>query len=97
MELSNKIRFHGKNMEDLIIVEKILRYLKPSFNYFVFSFEESNDLVNYSLDNLQILLLIHEHKTNQNLFFKEQVFKTFACSYFINLRGHGRGRGGKGD
>ncbi|XP_042972785.1 uncharacterized protein LOC122304591 [Carya illinoinensis] len=33
MEISNKMRFHGEKMDDVTIVEKILRSLTPMFDY----------------------------------------------------------------
>ena len=35
MVITNKMRFHGEKMEDVAIVEKILRPLAPKFNYVV--------------------------------------------------------------
>ena len=37
MEISNKMHFHGEKMEDVTIVEKILRSLTPKFDYVVCS------------------------------------------------------------
>ncbi|KAK3001482.1 hypothetical protein RJ639_021878 [Escallonia herrerae] len=53
MEISNKMRFHGEKMEDVTIVEKILRSLTTKFNYVVCSIEESKDIDTLSLDELQ--------------------------------------------
>ncbi|XP_042974836.1 uncharacterized protein LOC122306472 [Carya illinoinensis] len=57
MEISNKMQFHGEKMEDVTIVEKILRSLTPTFDYIVCSIEESKDIDAFSLDELQNSLL----------------------------------------
>ena len=60
MEISNKMRFHGEKMNDVTIVEKILRSLTPKYDYVICSIEESKDIDELSLDELQISLLVHE-------------------------------------
>ncbi|XP_047267680.1 uncharacterized protein LOC124898100 [Capsicum annuum] len=92
MEISNKIRFHGEKMNDVTIVEKILRSLTPKYDYVVCSIEESKDIDELLLDELQISLLVHEQKMNRSSTSKEQALKasTFVPS---NSRGKGRGRG----
>ncbi|GMP36472.1 hypothetical protein CsSME_00008588 [Camellia sinensis var. sinensis] len=52
MEISNKMRFHGEKMDDVTIVEKILRSLTPTFDYVVCSIEELKDIDAFSLDEL---------------------------------------------
>ncbi|KAH0709497.1 hypothetical protein KY284_010924 [Solanum tuberosum] len=99
MEINNKMRFHGQKMNDVIIVEKIVRSLTPKYNYVIFSIEESKDIDELSLDELQSSLLVHEQKMNRNSTSEEQALKasTFISS---NYRGRGRGRRrgrGRGD
>ena len=60
METSNKMWFHGEKMNDVTIVEKTLRSLTPKYDYVVCSIEESKDIDELSLDELQISLLVHE-------------------------------------
>ncbi|XP_049364349.1 uncharacterized protein LOC125829129 [Solanum verrucosum] len=84
-------------MNDITIVEKILRSLTPKYDYVVSSIEESIDIDELSLDELQSSLLVHEQKMNRNSTFDEQALKesTFISS---NCRGRGRGIGrGRGD
>jgi len=66
MEISNKMRLHGEKMNDSTIVEKILRSLTPKYDYVVCSIEESKDIDELSLDELQSSLLVHEQKMNRN-------------------------------
>ncbi|XP_057980102.1 uncharacterized protein LOC131165939 [Malania oleifera] len=64
MEINNKMQFHGEKMDDVTIVEKILRHLTPTFDYVVCSIEKSKDIDAFSLDELQSSLLVHEQKMN---------------------------------
>ena len=47
-------------MDDVTIIEKILRSMVPKYDYVVCSIEESNDLDTLSIDELQSSLLVHE-------------------------------------
>ncbi|XP_055806898.1 uncharacterized protein LOC129875636 [Solanum dulcamara] len=66
MEITNKMRFHGEKIDDVAIVEKILRSLTPKYNYVVCSIEESKYIDALSLDELQSSLLVHEQKMNKD-------------------------------
>ncbi|XP_044489966.1 uncharacterized protein LOC123214255 [Mangifera indica] len=65
MSIANKMRIHGDKSEDVTIVEKILRSMTPKFNFVVCSIEESKDIDELSLDELQSSLLVHEQKLTQ--------------------------------
>nr|DAD29770.1 TPA_asm: hypothetical protein HUJ06_031238 [Nelumbo nucifera] len=65
MAIVNKMRTHGDKTEDVTIVEKILRSITPKFNFVVCSMEESHDIDELSIDELQSSLLVHEHKIKQ--------------------------------
>ena len=90
MEISNKMRFHGEKMNDVTIVEKILRSLTPKYDYVVCSIEESKDIDELSLDELQSSLLVHEQKMNRSSTSEEQALK---ASTFMSSNSRGRGRG----
>lgn len=62
MEIANDMRTCGESMEDVKIVEKILRSLTENFNYVVCSIEESKDIDCITVDELQASLQIHERK-----------------------------------
>ncbi|XP_059650309.1 uncharacterized protein LOC132296087 [Cornus florida] len=53
MAIVNKIRIHGDKMEDVTIIEKILRSMTAKYNYVVCSIEESKDTYELSIDELQ--------------------------------------------
>ncbi|XP_059659024.1 uncharacterized protein LOC132305399 [Cornus florida] len=65
MAIVNKMHIHGDKMEDVTVIEKILRSLTPKFNYVGCSIEESKDLDDLSIDELQGSLLVHEQNFKQ--------------------------------
>ncbi|RVW23094.1 Retrovirus-related Pol polyprotein from transposon TNT 1-94 [Vitis vinifera] len=64
LTITNKMRVHGKKMEDVVVIEKISRSMTPKFDYVVCSIEESNDLDTLSIDVLQSSLLETETKAH---------------------------------
>ncbi|KAL5819344.1 hypothetical protein ACOSQ4_023186 [Xanthoceras sorbifolium] len=68
MAITDKIWIHGDPMEDITIIEKILRLMSSKFNYVLYSIKESKDIDKLSIDELQSSLLIHEqNKEEQTL------------------------------
>ncbi|XP_074588084.1 uncharacterized protein LOC141843983 [Curcuma longa] len=65
MTIANKMRIYGEKMKDVTIVEKILRSITPKFNFIVCSIEESKDIDELTINELQSSLLVHEQKLNQ--------------------------------
>ncbi|XP_049382685.1 uncharacterized protein LOC125847019 [Solanum stenotomum] len=65
MAIANKMRIHGEKLEDVTIIEKILRFMSSKFNYVVCSTEESKETNELSINELQSSLLIHEQKMNR--------------------------------
>ena len=72
-------------MPDVKIVEKILRSLTDKFNFVVCSIEESKDLDQLTVDELQASLLVHEQKVIDKS--EEQVLQV------ENVPRYGPGRG----
>ncbi|GMI94272.1 hypothetical protein HRI_003096500 [Hibiscus trionum] len=62
MATMNKMRTHGEKLEDIVVIEKILRSLLSKYNFDVFSIEESKELDILSIDELENSLMIHESK-----------------------------------
>jgi hypothetical protein len=60
MVVANDMQNYGEDMQDVKIVEKILRTLTDKFNYIVCSIEESKDIDLLSVDELQSSLIVHE-------------------------------------
>ncbi|KAF2306218.1 hypothetical protein GH714_015831 [Hevea brasiliensis] len=86
MTVANKMRLYGEDMQDVKVVEKILRSLTEKFNYVVCSIEESKDIDALTVDELQSSLIVHEQKF-QRRNGEEQVLKVTSEG------GRGRGRG----
>ncbi|XP_022854743.1 uncharacterized protein LOC111376047 [Olea europaea var. sylvestris] len=96
MTIANKMRIHGDKTEDVTIVEKLLRSMTPKFNFVVCSIEDSKDIDELSLDELQSSLLIHEQKISEQDK-DEQALKasTGAYGWTSNKANKGRGKGFK--
>ena len=64
LTIANKMKIHGENMQQVLIIEKILRSMTSRFDYVVCSIEESNNLDTLTIDELQSSLLVHEQRMN---------------------------------
>ncbi|CAJ2663992.1 unnamed protein product [Trifolium pratense] len=99
LAIANKMTAQGEKLEQLHIVEKVLRSMTPRFNYVVCSIEESNDVTELTIDALQSSLLVHEQRMKAQKDKEEEQ----ALKITSNGRGNGgnggsrgRGRGGRG-
>ena len=52
LSVANKMRTYGEQMQDVTMVEKILRLLNEKFNYVVSLIEKSKDIDQLSIDEL---------------------------------------------
>ncbi|XP_021815431.1 uncharacterized protein LOC110757970 [Prunus avium] len=82
LTVANKRRINGETLEDVAIIEKILRSMTPKFDYVVCSIEESKDLDHLSIDELQSSLLVHEQRMNGHAM-EEQALKVSQENYLI--------------
>ena len=89
LSVANKMRTYNEQMQDVTVVEKILRSLNEKFNYVVCLIEESKDINQLSIDELQSSLIVREQKF-QGHTGEEQVLKISKEDKF-NARGRGRG------
>lgn len=65
--LVNQIRSHGETLEDRRVVEKILRSFPTKFELIVVSMiEETNNLSQFSIDELHASLISHEHRLSRS-------------------------------
>jgi len=102
LTITNKLRFLSEILNDVTIIEKILRSMTSKFDYVVCSIEESKDLDTMSIHELQSSLLAHEQRMHSHVV-EEQALKIthnnngskFGRSSNI-FRGRGRGRGRQG-
>ena len=53
MAIANKKWIHGKQLEDVIIIEEIFRSLTAKFNYIICTIEKSRDIDTLSIDELE--------------------------------------------
>lgn len=90
MSVANKMRNYGEDMQDVKVVEKILRSLTEKFNYIVCSIEESKNIDQLSIDELESSLIVHEQKFHRNNG-EEQALK---ITHENSSGARGRGRGG---
>lgn len=91
LTIANKMKIHGENMQQVVIIEKILRSMTSKFDYVVCSIEESNNLDTLTIDELQSSLLVHEQRMNGHRE-DEQALKV-AYNDRASGRGGGRARG----
>ncbi|XP_038678443.1 uncharacterized protein LOC119979894 [Tripterygium wilfordii] len=105
LTVANKMRMYGEKMNDVVVIEKILRSMTAKFDYVVCSIEESNEVDELSIDELQSSLLVHEQrmvghaveehalKVSQDQFSPR---KGRGRGIVTSFRGRGRGRGSPG-
>ncbi|XP_031262769.1 uncharacterized protein LOC116120920 [Pistacia vera] len=88
MAITNKRQINGEKLEDVTIVEKILRSLIAKFNYVVCVIEESNDIDTLAIDELQSSLLVHEQKIVQ----QDKEEQALQAATHTKISGPGRGK-----
>lgn len=67
MVVANDMRNLGEDMPDDKVVEKILRTLVEKFTYVVCAIEESKDIKELFVDELQSSLLVHEQNLSKHI------------------------------
>ncbi|KAG2376610.1 uncharacterized protein HKW66_Vig0242400 [Vigna angularis] len=60
LTITNQMKGCGKSINDLMIIEKIMRSLPQKFDYIVVAIEESRDLSKMKIEELQSSLEAHE-------------------------------------
>ncbi|KAH7844608.1 hypothetical protein Vadar_029851 [Vaccinium darrowii] len=101
MIIVNQLRRYGDRVEDVRVMEKILRSLDPKFYNIVGTVEEAKDLNTLTVDELLATLEIHEQRINRRLSTTghEQALQVMSRSVTrgggggMVQRGRGRGRG----
>jgi len=87
------MKINDEKVEQVTVVEKILRSMVPKFNYVVCSIEESHDVSILTVDELQSSLLVHEQRMKGDKE-EDQVLKVTNAGRIGN---RGRGSGGYRD
>ena len=95
--LINQLKYHGENIEEIRVIEKIIRSLPQIFESLVVTLEENKDMSDFTIDKLQTSLINHEHIINRTNTSFEGAF--VAQSSISRGRGKGTnnspGRGGR--
>lgn len=98
LSVVNKLRVNKGKLDDVAVIEKILRSMTAKYDYVVCSIEESNDLDALTIDELQSSLLVHEQRMKAHVVEEHALKVTFGESSGERGRGRGgfrgRGRGG---
>ncbi|GAA0173866.1 hypothetical protein LIER_41611 [Lithospermum erythrorhizon] len=63
--VTNEMKMNGESLDDVCVMEKLLRSLTRKFDYVVTSIEESKDLSTISINEIVGSLQAHEQRMNQ--------------------------------
>ena len=89
-----QIRYHGETLEEISIVEKVLRSLPSRFDVIVTTIEETKDLSKFTVDELHASLMTHEQRLGRTINpCLAHAFKTQMP--FGRGRGRSQNRGGR--
>ncbi|XP_019427229.1 PREDICTED: uncharacterized protein LOC109335549 [Lupinus angustifolius] len=99
ISLTNQMKACGEVIKDQTIIEKVMRTLTPNFDHIVVAIEESKNLAELKIEELQGSLEAHEQRliersteksTSQAL--QAQITRRGGGSYRGGIRNRGRGR-----
>ena len=74
--LINQLKYHGETIIDQRVVEIFFRSIPPRFESLVVSLEENKDMTVFTIDELQVSRINHEHKINRTNTLSEGAFAT---------------------
>lgn len=96
LSVVNQMKRNGEGVEDVRVIEKILRSLDRRFDHVVVAIEETKNLEMMSVDELNGSLRVHEERMNK---YKEPIEQALQAKHMVGEkgssfhRGRGRGRG----
>ncbi|XP_050878142.1 uncharacterized protein LOC127081957 [Lathyrus oleraceus] len=111
LTLVNQLKRNGEDVDEVKVMEKMLRTLTPRFDFIVTNIEENRDLKTMAIEQLMGSLQAYEEKQKRKIKQKETMeqllqFNVKGTNYANYKsqrgrgrgqdRGHGRGHGGEG-
>ncbi|KAL9423082.1 hypothetical protein AB3S75_035217 [Citrus x aurantiifolia] len=103
--VSNELKRNGEELKEVRIIEKILRSVDSKFDHIVVTIEETRDLEDMTIEQLQGRLQAYEEKQKKKQGIEEQLLKMEVNlkkreessdnerRHYIRGKGRGRGRG----
>ncbi|XP_058732988.1 uncharacterized protein LOC131604571 [Vicia villosa] len=95
----NQLKRNGEDVDDVKVMEKILRTLNPSFDFIVINIEENKDLKTMTIEQLMGSLQAYEEKQKRKTKQKETIEQLLQLNIkeanyvnYKNQRGRGRGQ-----
>ncbi|GAU30667.1 hypothetical protein TSUD_31390 [Trifolium subterraneum] len=89
LAIANHMSAQGERLEQVTVVEKILRSMPSKYNYVVCSIEQSSNVTTLSIDELQSNLIVQEQRMKAH----QGISEVQALKITNPGRGNGRGRG----
>ena len=89
LTIVNRLRAKNGKIDDVVVIEKILRSMTSKLDYLVCSIKESNDLDALTIDQLHSSLLVHEQHMKTRVVEEQALEVTLGES--SGERGRGRG------
>ncbi|XP_058745954.1 uncharacterized protein LOC131618815 [Vicia villosa] len=95
----NQLKRNGEDVDDVKVMEKIIRTLNPSFDFIVTNIEENKDLKTMAIEQLMGSLQAYEEKQKRKTKQKEDIEKLLQLNIkeaknvnYKSQRGRGRGQ-----
>ncbi|XP_016574053.1 uncharacterized protein LOC107871651 [Capsicum annuum] len=86
MEINNKMRFHGEKMDDVAIVEKILRSLTSKYNYVEHALKASTDTYSTTIEEEVEVEAEAEKEKEEEEIVEAEISAEISKPILINLK-----------